>query len=122
MSAKNTPVTCSHTTLENRTMGVTSELLACVAAVFTVFVSGMRLGPAAARVSTGWLEGRGATGLAVGFGVFTASTACASVFAACRAPYPSALPNFTRSMTLVYVVVTSSCRKTNCEDLTSKLL
>jgi hypothetical protein len=41
--------------------------------------------------------------LSVGFGAFAASAACTSVFAACRAPYPNARPNFTRSITLVYV-------------------
>ena len=43
----------------------------------------------------GWLGG--------GLGVAAASAACISVFAACRAPYPNALPNFTRSIQLVYV-------------------
>jgi|SRR6185437_3033196 hypothetical protein len=38
-----------------------------------------------------------------GLGVAAASAACISVFAACRAPYPNALPNFTRSIQLVYV-------------------
>lgn len=40
--AKNTPVTCSHTTLENRTTGATIELFACWPAALTVLTSGMR--------------------------------------------------------------------------------
>src|SRR5215472_17643864 len=99
MSAKNTPVTCSHTTLENRTTGVTIELFACFPAALTVCTSGMPRGTAEGRLSTGRLNGL----LAVGFGALAASAACASVLAACRAPYPNARPNLTRSIAPVYV-------------------
>ena len=121
--AKNTPVTCSHTTLENRTTGVISELFACLPAAFTVCASGMRRAASGILVPDGvttWFVGLG--GLSgVGFGVLTASAACISVFAACRVPYPNARPSFTRSITLVYVPVPlhSSQNESQTPDITS---
>ena len=51
----------------------------------------------------------------MGLGEFAASAACISALAACRVPYPSARPNFTRSINLVYVPAAGSSSRNESE-------
>ena len=86
-NAKKTPDTCSQTTLENRTTGVTSEFFAWRPAALTVATSGMRRALTCGLASTVLCAGTlGRVPLFDGFGELAASAACASVFAAWRAP------------------------------------
>jgi len=111
-TAKKVPVTCSQITLEKVLSGVSIDrpasracFFACCFVASTVryasatwFIRGAAAGltgpfpegfPAVVRVAE-----------PTGFGAVAASTALASVLAACRAPYPSARPRRTLSIPL----------------------
>jgi hypothetical protein len=108
--AKKAPVTSSHRTLENRASGLHMDFLSVRAWAATTRTSTFGFGEVVVAFLSVIPAGNllvSATGDAEGVvlrgsGAAAASAALINVFAACRAPVPSARPKRTLSMPLVY--------------------